>query len=260
MIAVNRAVARRARRRSRWFKAGAALIAVTVVACLEAPYADVEPGPAPDLTTLVAEANDPSAIDPTFTSSGVWHATTISATALTWSQAAVCALSGQCNIYPLATGPSSAQHAAESMTESVAEAAALASAWTDPTPHHETVMGVDMGDVGGASAGLMLTLAFIDAASDGDLTGGRAIAGTGTINSLSEVGPVAGVEHKVRGAVNTGATVFFVPHLREEEAREAARGLALEVVPVAHLEDALRWLCENGGASPVCASPALKGP
>ena len=37
-------------------------------------------------------------------------------------------------------------------------------------------------DVGGPSAGLMLTLGIVDLAGDEDLTGGEVIAGTGTID------------------------------------------------------------------------------
>ncbi len=50
--------------------------------------------------------------------------------------------------------------------------------------------------VGGPSAGLAFTLAIIDDMTPGDLTGGRRVAVTGTINADGSVGEVGGVEQK----------------------------------------------------------------
>lgn len=262
-MAVNAPTPSPATRRDRWTRrivyGSAAIAMAAVVTYMDAPYADVDPGPTPELSELIAAENDAADLDPTFGVSGEWHATTINATTLSWGQLAWCKTFGDCDVFPLSTGPSSSQAAAQSMAQSVQDARTVASTWTGGSADHATVMEADMGVVGGSSAGLMLTLAFIDAATDGDLTGGRVIAGTGTINTLAEVGPVAGVEHKVAGALAIDADVFFAPHLRLDEAQVAARGSGMEVVSVKNVTEALTWLCEHGGQSPVCASPALEG-
>ncbi|MDX1620848.1 MAG: PDZ domain-containing protein, partial [Nitriliruptorales bacterium] len=65
-------------------------------------------------------------------------------------------------------------------------------------------------NVGGPSAGLMIALAFYDAATNGELTS-RRVAGTGAIRLNGDVGPVSGIGEKVEGAIQAGAEVFLVP-------------------------------------------------
>jgi len=230
---------------------GVLVVAAALALVTDSPYADVRPGPTPDLTALVTQANDPADLDPSFTTtSGRWLATTIDARQLTWGGWAWCKATG-CDVYPVATGPRAHESAAAAMARSVREAADAAAQVTGP-PTYPARTTADLGEVGGSSAGLMLTLAFIDATTPGDLTGGRVIAGTGTMNSLLEAGPVNGVEHKVAGAVQAGAQVFFTPKLRAEQASAAAAGTGVTVVPVAYLTDALAYLCQTGGRSSVC--------
>ncbi|MFF1696690.1 S16 family serine protease [Streptomyces sp. NPDC058257] len=116
---------------------------------------------------------------------------------------------------------------------------------------------VDLGKVGGPSAGLFLSLGIIDLidgnGSGGDLTGGRKIAGTGTIADDGEVGPVGGVSMKTQAAKRDGATVFLVP---EDECSDAKAELpkGLRLIPITTLKgtvDALRSL-ERGGKVPSC--------
>jgi PDZ domain-containing protein len=65
--------------------------------------------------------------------------------------------------------------------------------------------------IGGPSAGLVFALAIYDKITEGSLIGGRHVAGTGTISSTGDVGPVGGIQQKIAGAENAGATEFFVP-------------------------------------------------
>ena len=65
--------------------------------------------------------------------------------------------------------------------------------------------------IGGPSAGLMLALGIIDKIKPEDLTGGKIIAGTGTIDAAGTVGPIGGVPQKIIGAKNAGATIFLTP-------------------------------------------------
>lgn len=70
---------------------------------------------------------------------------------------------------------------------------------------------IDAGNVGGPSAGLMFSLALYDTLTPGELTGGLEFAGTGTINSVGEVGPIGGIQQKMIGADRAGADYFLAP-------------------------------------------------
>ncbi|MDN3246310.1 S16 family serine protease [Streptomyces sp. ZSW22] len=117
---------------------------------------------------------------------------------------------------------------------------------------------LDLGDVGGPSAGLLLSLGIIDKLEGdgrgGDLTGGRIIAGTGTITAGGKVGAVGGVPLKTQAARRDGATVFLVPKAECSDAQaELPQGLRL--VPVTTLKgavDALRALSTGKGEVPAC--------
>ncbi|WP_347955124.1 YlbL family protein [Gordonia aichiensis] len=69
----------------------------------------------------------------------------------------------------------------------------------------------NVGEIGGPSAGLMLTLAVIDRLTPGNLSGGKFVAGTGTIDPQGKVGTIGGIPHKIQAARDAGATVFLVP-------------------------------------------------
>lgn len=70
---------------------------------------------------------------------------------------------------------------------------------------------VDAGAVGGPSAGMMLSLGIYDQLTEGPLTGGEDIAGTGTIDAEGQVGPIDGIRQKMIGARDSGADWFLAP-------------------------------------------------
>lgn len=70
----------------------------------------------------------------------------------------------------------------------------------------------------GASGGLMSTLEIYNSITDTDITKGKTIAGTGTINIDGSVGEIGGVKYKLIGAVKNKADVFIVPSGNYEEA------------------------------------------
>ncbi|MFJ4695088.1 S16 family serine protease [Streptomyces sp. NPDC088766] len=115
-----------------------------------------------------------------------------------------------------------------------------------------------LADVGGPSAGLLFSLGIVDRldgdGSGGDLTGGRTIAGTGTIDADGKVGAVGGVALKTQAARRDGATVFLVPKAECSDARsELPEGLRL--IPVTTLEgavDSLVKLEKDQGSVPSC--------
>ncbi|MGI5352644.1 S16 family serine protease [Streptomyces sp. CA-250714] len=114
-----------------------------------------------------------------------------------------------------------------------------------------------LGDVGGPSAGLFFALGIIDKL-DGDgtgrgLTGGRTVAGTGTIDADGKVGAVGGVPLKTQAARRDGATYFLLPRSQCGVASaESPSGLRL--VPVGSLQGALDALKEirTEGKVPSC--------
>jgi len=100
---------------------------------------------------------------------------------------------------------------------------------------------IDTGIVGGPSAGMMYTLAIIDVLTPGSLTGGRVVAGTGTIDLEGSVGEVGGVRQKVVAAEAAGAEYMFVPAGNLAAAESAPRG-DMELVAVESIDDALEFL------------------
>ncbi|MBT3152990.1 hypothetical protein HTV45_19295 [Streptomyces sp. CHD11] len=117
---------------------------------------------------------------------------------------------------------------------------------------------LELADVGGPSAGLLFSLGIVDKldgdGSGGDLTGGRVIAGTGTIDEEGAVGAVGGVPLKTQAARRDGATVFLVPRAECADAQaELPEGLRL--IPVTTLKGAVQALVdlEKGtGKVPSC--------
>ena len=116
-------------------------------------------------------------------------------------------------------------------------------------------VSIDAGVIGGPSAGLMFALSIVELLGQEDLTEGRVIAGTGTLDQDGVVGPVGGVQQKVAGAASRTegepADVFLVPPANLPEARSAAVNRDVMLVPVGSLDDALDALEElRAGQAP----------
>ncbi len=122
-------------------------------------------------------------------------------------------------------------------------------------PHPFTV-NIDLGEIGGPSAGLMFTLGIIDKLKPEDLTGGKIIAGTGTIDDEGKVGPIGGIPQKLVGAKDAGAQLFLVPIGNCAEAlRNAVPGLPMaEVATVDDALTALQTFTTGGTPKPCSAS------
>jgi PDZ domain-containing protein len=100
---------------------------------------------------------------------------------------------------------------------------------------------INLGDVGGPSAGLMFSLGIVDKLQSTDLTGGRFVAGTGTIDDTGRVGPIGGITMKLIAARDAGAQYFFTPADNCAQAA-AATPSGLRLVKVNSLSDALAAL------------------
>lgn len=118
---------------------------------------------------------------------------------------------------------------------------------------------VDATGVGGPSAGLMFSLGIYDKLTEGPMTGGRAIAGTGTIDSTGKVGPIGGIPQKLAGARAAGAQFFLAPadNCPELVGREPN---GLTVVRVATFDEARHAVeeiaADRGAQLPRCTPPA----
>ena len=112
---------------------------------------------------------------------------------------------------------------------------------------------VHVADVGGPSAGLMITLGILDLVGDTDLTGGKFIAGTGTIDPKGTVGPIGGIPLKMIAAHDKGARLFLVPAGNCHEAL-ADHPAGMQLAKVATLDDALHALADfrAGRTPPSC--------
>lgn len=107
-------------------------------------------------------------------------------------------------------------------------------------------VAIDSGTIGGPSAGLAFTLGLIDSLSMGELTGGKKVAVTGTIEIDGSVGDVGGVVQKTAAVRAAGADVFLVPAGEYEEAK-AHGGRSLQIVKIGTLDDAITALAKLGG-------------
>ncbi|CCK29733.1 secreted protein [Streptomyces davaonensis JCM 4913] len=145
----------------------------------------------------------------------------------------------------------------EQMRESQDAASEAALNYLDLDPAKVKV-DLELADVGGPSAGLLFSLGIVDKldgdGSGGDLTGGRTVAGTGTIDADGKVGAVGGVALKTQAARRDGATVFLVPKAECSDAKaELPEGLRL--IPVTTLKgavDSLIALEKGNGKVPSC--------
>ncbi|WP_074709538.1 YlbL family protein [Arthrobacter alpinus] len=70
---------------------------------------------------------------------------------------------------------------------------------------------ISLENIGGPSAGMIFALGIMDNLTEGELTGGKAFAGTGTIDPEGSVGAIGGIAQKMIGARENGADYFLAP-------------------------------------------------
>ena len=113
---------------------------------------------------------------------------------------------------------------------------------------------ISVGDIGGPSAGLMFALGIIAKLTPLNLAHGAFIAGTGEMLSASgAVGAIGGIQQKMAGARDAGATVFLTPAANcRDTAGAVPAGLRLvKVSTLAGAVHALRALAA-GRSAPSC--------
>ena len=103
------------------------------------------------------------------------------------------------------------------------------------------------GDESGPSGGLITTLEIYNQLTRKDITKGKTIAGTGTIEEDGSVGEIGGIEHKIKGAVSAHADIFLCPggdNYQDAKKYIADNKLKIQLIQVDSIEDALKKLEE----------------
>lgn len=100
-------------------------------------------------------------------------------------------------------------------------------------------------DIGGPSAGMMYTLGTIDKFTSVNETGGKVIAGTGTMEKNGKIGPIGGIRLKMVGAMRDGARWFIAPTNNCNEVTGHIPS-GLHVVAVSNLDQAYDALVAIG--------------
>ncbi len=110
-------------------------------------------------------------------------------------------------------------------------------------------------NVGGPSAGMMFSLAIIDMLTEGQLNGGKHVAGTGSIDPEGNVGPIGGIQQKLVGARDAGAELMLMPADNCDEVVGSVPD-GLTVVPVRTLSEARdtveTWVEDPDAQFPQC--------
>ena len=96
----------------------------------------------------------------------------------------------------------------------------------------------------GPSGGLMIALTIYDKLIPGDITKGRKVVGTGTIDLDGNVGEIGGIKYKLMAAKSKKADIVFVPFDNYSEAKSIVlkKGYKFELVPVKTFDDAVDYL------------------
>lgn len=97
----------------------------------------------------------------------------------------------------------------------------------------------------GSSGGLMMALTIYSYLNKVDLTHGKKIVGTGTIDRDGNVGEISGIKYKLIGAVKKKGDVFLVPQGKNYvEARNLKNkyNYDIDIVPIENFKEALDYL------------------
>ncbi len=130
---------------------------------------------------------------------------------------------------------------------------------TQPVYQFPFQVSLSADGIGGPSAGLAFTLGLLDRLSGGEITGGRTVAATGTIDPNGAVGEIGGLPQKTVAVERAHASVFLVPAAQVAQAKaEATPGLT--VLGVRTLQQALSDLQRLGGHLGAAATGPPAGP
>lgn len=237
-----------------------ALLASVLVMCMPSAYTVESPGPTQDVLGRVSQGEVIAVSGATVHKDpGRLLLVTVSASGVPGypvsnAQALVGWLDPQITVLPreavVPVGQTTEEYKEESDREmSSSQDAAIQAAFAFlkrrgmDTSSIKVSMHVD--DIGGPSAGMMYTLGLIDKLTEAEESGGRTIAGTGTIDKNGKVGEIGGIRLKMLGAKRDGATWFLAPAGNcDEVVGHIPAGLG--VVKVSTLDEAYEALTAIG--------------
>lgn len=100
------------------------------------------------------------------------------------------------------------------------------------------------GKEAGPSGGLMIALSIYDKLCEKDITHGKKIVGTGTIDTDGNVGEIGGVKYKLAAASRKKAEIVFVPSANYEEAKKLydENEYSFKLVSVKTFDEAINYL------------------
>ena len=106
---------------------------------------------------------------------------------------------------------------------------------------HDAPVQIDLGDLMGSSADILVALEAYSIITQTDITKNRTISGSGSLTLSGDVRAVRGVDLKALIARDAGATIFFVP--ADDETEVHIEGL--EIIRVESFSEALAYLLEQ---------------
>lgn len=122
---------------------------------------------------------------------------------------------------------------------------------------------IKLKETAGPSGGLIFALGIIDKLTVQDLVRSRSIAGTGTISTDGQVGPIGGIAEKIIGAEKAGVQIFFTPVencsdlVNVDQILKNQGPSGMKIVPVTTLSEAVSILNKpNNSQFPSCKSIA----
>ena len=100
------------------------------------------------------------------------------------------------------------------------------------------------GHQAGPSGGLMIALTIYNKLSSDDITHGKKVVGTGTIDVYGNVGEIGGIKYKLMAASKKNADIVFVPEANYKEAKKIMdkEKYSFSLVKVSTFDDALSYL------------------
>jgi len=99
---------------------------------------------------------------------------------------------------------------------------------------------MDLGEIKGPSAGLMIALEILNQLTENDLSNGMIIAGTGILDIDGNIKPVDGIRQKIISAKKNNADVFLVPNKNYQEAIQYSK--KIKVIPVETFDEVIMIL------------------
>lgn len=99
----------------------------------------------------------------------------------------------------------------------------------------------------GPSGGLILSLAIYDALTEEDITKGKKIVGTGTIDIDGNVGAIGGVKYKLKAAVKEKSDIFLVPISNYDEViyEKKKNDYDINIISISNIKEAVEELLKT---------------